>query len=72
MLSPILFALYLKELGDRLMDSWKGVIVDDEIIPGFFFADDMNLLAHSGRELQQLLDITTTFGLEVGLSLIHI
>ncbi len=42
-MSPILFAIYIAELGRRLQDSSLGVKLDDTSIPGMFFADDMML-----------------------------
>ncbi len=40
-MSPILFAIYIAELGHRLQRSGLGTLVDDTKIPGMFFADDM-------------------------------
>ena len=56
-LSPLLFALYIKEVGDKVTESGKGVKIGVERIPGMFFADDIVLMADSGRDLQHLLDI---------------
>ena len=56
-LSPLLFALYIKEIGDKVTESGKGVQIGVERIPGMFFADDIVLMADSGRDLQHLLDI---------------
>lgn len=61
-LSPILFALYIRELGIELMNSGKGVTVGDERIPGLFFADDVVLMADTREELQELLKIAGEYG----------
>ena len=61
-LSPILFALYIKELGDQLTECGKGMIVGQHKIPGLFFADDIVLMAESQKEMQDLLDITGAYG----------
>ena len=52
-LSPMLFSLYLQELGEELMASgdwvWIGSEGNERKIPGLFFADDMVLIADSER-----------------------
>ena len=53
-LSPLLFALYIKEVGDKVTESGNGVKLGDERIPGMFFADDIVLMADSGKDLQYL------------------
>ena len=63
-LSPILFALYLRDLGKRLEDSGLGMKVGGMRIPGIFFADDIVLMAQGGKELRQLLRIVGEFGEE--------
>lgn len=57
----MLFALFIKEFGDDLVASGKGVRVGSVIIPGLFFADDIVLFADSETDLQTLLDITGRF-----------
>ncbi len=59
-LSPILFAIYIAELGHKLTESGLGIKLDDRKIPGMFFSDDMMLIA-SQRDLQKLLDIVGTY-----------
>ena len=54
---PILFALYMRELGLNLLSSGKGVTVGNEKIPGLFFADDVVLMGDTREELQDLLKI---------------
>lgn len=61
-LSPILFALYLRELGEKVIESGKGVKVGDMKIPGLFFADDVVLMANTKDELQDLLRIAGEYG----------
>jgi hypothetical protein len=61
-LSPILFALYLRDLGNSLLESGKGISVGGEKIPGLFFADDVVLMANTKVELQDLLRIAGDYG----------
>ncbi len=61
-LSPILFALYIRDLGIQLEQTNKGAKIGKISIPGIFFADDMVLLSDSEEGLQTLLDTTATFG----------
>ncbi len=61
-LSPLLFALYISDLGKQLEESGKGYQIHGVTIPGLFFADDMALVARSEGELQELLDMTGAFG----------
>ena len=44
-LSPILFALYISDLEARLKEGGEGVKCGTEVIPGFFFADDLVAIA---------------------------
>ncbi len=60
-LSPILFALYIKELGDTLILCGRGVQIGGVTIPGLLFTDDMVLMAESEEDLQYLLDLTGDF-----------
>ena len=60
-LSPILFALYIKELGDTLVASRYGAKIGDLKIPALFFADDMVLIGSGDEDLQSLLDLTSNF-----------
>ncbi len=62
-MSPILFAIYIAELGHRLQNSGLGIVVDDITIPGMFFADDMVLVGNK-RDLQKLLNIVGEFALQ--------
>ncbi len=62
-MSPILFAIYIAELGRRLQDSSLGVRLDDTNIPGMFFADDMMLIGNR-KDLQKLLRIVEDYALE--------
>ncbi len=66
-LSPLLFALYISDLGQALEESGKGYSLNGLVIPGLFFADDMALVAKSEKELQELLDMTGEFGREMDL-----
>ncbi len=64
-LSPLLFAIYISDLGRQLEQAGKGYDFEGMKVPGLFFADDMALLATSGKELEELLNITYDFGLSM-------
>ena len=57
-LSPLLFALYIKDVGDALIQSKCGVEIEGIKIPALFFADDMVLMAPEEKEMNKLLEIT--------------
>ncbi len=60
-LSPLMFALYIKELGDRLIQTGLGVKIEGTVIPGLFFADDIVLIGKNEDQLHELLKITSWF-----------
>ncbi len=47
--------------GGHPVQSGIGVKIGDGIIPGLFFADNMDLFAKSKKELQKLLNIVVKF-----------
>ncbi len=55
-MSPVLFSIYIAELGNRLMKSKLGITLGNQKIPGMFFADDMMLIGNE-KELKELLAI---------------
>jgi len=59
-LSPILFAIYIADLGALLEKSNLGIHIHGKKIPGAFFADDMILWGQK-KELAQLLEMTGEF-----------
>ncbi len=60
-LSPLLFALYIAELGRRVCQPGMGGIqLGDKVIPGMFFADDM-MLVGSRADLQRQLNTVAEF-----------
>ena len=60
-LSPLLFSIYINELAKMLKDSNVGVQIDDLLIPGLFWADDVVLIGNNHTQLQSLLNIAATF-----------
>ena len=64
-LSPLLFALYLKEMGETLHQSKLGTSIGKDnhqdregiTISAMFFADDLVLIANSKSKLEKLLQI---------------
>ena len=57
-LSPLLFALYISDLGHELCSSGQGFDVSDANICSLFFADDIILLSPTAGGLRKLLAIT--------------
>lgn len=56
-LSPLLFALYLSEMGQELSTSTHGFILKDTRISALFFADDIVLISSSSHGLIDLISI---------------
>ena len=54
-LSPLLFALYLSDLGFDLMNATQGFMLMDTRISALFFADDLLLIARTSKGLNELL-----------------
>ena len=54
-LSPILFALYIAEMGEDICLSNEGFRLGREVVSGLFFADDLVLLAREPDGLLRLL-----------------
>ena len=59
-LSPILFAIYIADLGNELTAANEGMEINGRILPGMFFADDMVLWGDKSS-LQKLLNITAKY-----------
>ncbi len=60
-LSPLLFAIYIAELGRRLCQpEMGGIQIGDKKIPGMFFADDMMLMG-TRADLQRQLNTVAEF-----------
>ena len=57
-LSPLLFALYISDLGNDLCKSGEGFDIEDVNICALFFADDIVLLSPKAKGLKKLLEIT--------------
>ena len=57
-MSPLLFALYISDLGNDLCKSGEGFDVEDVNICSLFFADDIVLLSPTAAGLKKLLAIT--------------
>ena len=63
-LSPVLFALYLAELGERLVQSGLGAKIGDVVVPGLFLADDMVVMGQGEGDLRKLLKMAGEYGRE--------
>ena len=57
-LSPLLFALYISDLGNDLCKTGEGFDIEDVNICALFFADDIVLLSPNAKGLKKLLEIT--------------
>ena len=57
-LSPLLFALYISDLGNDLCKSGEGFDIEDVNTCALFFADDIVLLSPKAKGLKKLLEIT--------------
>ena len=57
-LSPILFALYVADMGQAISLSSEGFRVGNVVVSGMFFADDLLLIAQDRDGLLRLLSLT--------------
>ena len=60
-LSPILFALYMSELEDKLISSGLGATFMDLKIPALLFADDIILISDNDTNLHKMIKILYKF-----------
>jgi hypothetical protein len=67
-LSPLLFALYIDILVDKLRRSGFGCRIPDFYMGCILYADDVLLLSNSVTELQHILDICVATMNEIGMS----
>ena len=56
-LSPMLFALYISEVGLDISSSGLGFRLGNVVVSGLLFADDLALVTRSGDGLMTLLDV---------------
>jgi hypothetical protein len=56
-LSPMLFALYVADIGERMQENMKGVHIGNIKVSGLFFADDLIVFAESERDLRDQLGL---------------
>ena len=54
-LSPVLFALYMAEMGEAINLSGEGFMVGNVCLSGLFFADDIGLFGRTPEGLKRLL-----------------
>ncbi len=60
-LSPMLFALFLNDLNEKINSDSNGVRLGNETFSTLFYADDLVLLAESAEDLQNQLDTLHTY-----------
>jgi hypothetical protein len=63
-LSPLLFAIYMDELIDRLKKTGVGCYVGYHFVGAVAYADDLTLLCPSREGLQSMLSVCESFGKE--------
>ena len=59
-LSPILFALYIMDVGNDINTSQLGFKLGNVVVSGLLFADDLVLVAKSSSALKSLLNLVKT------------
>ena len=68
-LSPVLFALYLNDLGEELQKSKLGIKLRNNVISCLFFADDICLIGKDRESLFTLLNKTQDYSDKYGLEI---
>ena len=61
LLSPLLFALFLNELDNKIKASSLGVRMGNESLHTLLYADDLVLLAENPKDMQLQLDLLDNF-----------
>ena len=56
-LSPMLFALYIMDIGEDITQSQEGIMIGDTCISGLLFADDIVLFARTPEGLKKLFKL---------------
>ena len=56
-LSPMLFALYIMDIGEDITQSQEGIMIGDTCISGLLFADDIVLIARTPEGLKKLFKL---------------
>jgi hypothetical protein len=65
LLSPLLFAVYMDELIIKLQNSGYGCKMKGVFYGCFAYADDIMLVSHSITAMQRMLDICSSFAVEL-------
>lgn len=60
---PLLFAMYIRQIGGRLIEGGSGIKMGQLIIQGIFFADNMVILRENQDDLQNALDVAAEEGI---------
>ena len=60
-MSPVLFSFFINGLAREIKEKTQGVRVGDTLVRLLLYADDIVLLAESRRDLQDMLDIVTSY-----------
>ena len=63
-LSPLLYTIYIMDMMKQLEERGLGVIMDGTWCGGLMYADDIVLLAETGAELQEMLDVVGHYAQE--------
>ena len=68
-LSPVLFGLYLADLGTLLKHSKEGVLIHGQTISGLLFADDLVLIARTRDGVKRLSGYCQTYFEQHGMNI---
>ena len=68
-LSPLLFAIFISDLGKQLNKTKCGIEIQDCIISCIFFADDIVLIGRSASHMNELIRILTSWNKQWGMSI---
>ena len=60
-MSPVLFSFFINGLAREIKEKTQGVRVGDAHVRLLMYADDIVLLAESRKDLQEMLDIVTSY-----------
>ena len=60
-MSPVLFSLFINGLAKEINKRTKGICVGDRKVRLLMYADDIVLMSETKRDLQNMLDVVTTY-----------
>ena len=60
-MSPVLFSFFINGLAKEINKRTKGICVGDRKVRLLMYADDIVLMSETKRDLQNMLDVVTTY-----------